>query len=113
MGLSERNRVKVRICNQDYIFLSPAEPEHLEFLAAFVEAHMQGILDKEPRLSAMRAAVMAAVIFADGMLGLKDEHKRLLAQLEGLQFRNSELESSLQKMKADQTRRAKGKGRHQ
>lgn len=111
MALSERNKVKVRICNEDYIFVSPAETEHLRHLADLVEERIQDFLQRDSRLGMTRAAVMAAMIFADSMLTHKENAQRLQAQLEALQFGQEEIESELRRVKATAAKRAKRKGR--
>lgn len=111
MALSERNKVKVRICNEDYIFVSPAESEHLLHLASLVEQRIQDILKRDPRLGVARAAVMTAMILADGMLTQKEKTEQLQGQLEILQFGQAEIESELRRAKATAAKRAKRKGR--
>lgn len=111
MTLSERNKVKVRICNEDYVFISPAESEHLLHLANLVEDRILQILQREPRLSVARAAVMTAMILADGMLSQQEKAEQLQVQLEVLQFGQAEMEAELRRVKATAAKRAKRKGR--
>ncbi|HBK84412.1 MAG TPA: hypothetical protein DDZ53_00095 [Firmicutes bacterium] len=111
MTLSERNKVKVRICNEDYVFISPAESDHLLHLANLVEERIQEILEREPRLSVSRAAVMTAMIFADGMLAQQEKAEQLQVQLEALQFGKDDMEAELRRVKATAAKRAKRKGR--
>ena len=111
MAFSERNKVKVRICNEDYVFISPAKSEHLRHLSDLVEQRIQDCLQRDPRLGMTRAAVMAAMILADGMLSQQDKVEQLKGQLNALQYGQAELESELRRVKATAAKRAKRKGR--
>lgn len=111
MALSERNKVKVRICNEDYVFISPAESEHLRQLSDLVEQRIQNFLQRDPRLGMTRAAVMAAMIFADGMLSQQEQVERLQRRLDAQQHGQAEIESELRRAKATAAKRAKRKGR--
>ncbi len=111
MALSERNKVKVRICNEDYMFISPAESEHLVRLAKLVEGRIQDNMKRDPRLGVTRATVMTAMVLADSMLAQQEKAEQLQAQLEALQFRQAEIESELRRVKATAAKRAKRKGR--
>ncbi|HHW98588.1 MAG TPA: cell division protein ZapA [Firmicutes bacterium] len=111
MSTSERNRVKVRICNEEYVFVSPAESEHLLRLANLVEERIHEIMQRDSRFGITRAAVMAAMIFADGMLTHQEKAQQLQTQLETLQYGQAEMEAELRRVKAMAAKRAKRKGR--
>lgn len=111
MALSERNKVEIQICNENYVFISPAETDHLLSLAEMVEERIMEALAREPRLSISKAAVLAAMVFADGMLTKQAKVNQLAAQLEALQFGHSEIAAELKRAKATAAKRAKRKGR--
>ncbi|NLW16840.1 MAG: cell division protein ZapA [Firmicutes bacterium] len=111
MSLSERNKVKVRICNQEYVFLSPAEPEHLQHLARLVDERIHEFMQRDSRLGIAQAAIMAAITFADSMLTTQEKADQLQAQLEAMQSEQANLETQLKRAKAKAAKRAKRKGR--
>lgn len=110
-GMSERNKVRVRICNDDYVFVSPATGEHLLQLAELVESQIKEIMERDARLGKTRAAVMTAMILADAMMGAEKKLAEFEGQLETIQFGRDEVEAELRRVKATAAKRAKRKGR--
>lgn len=82
MAFADRFRVKLRILDEEYVLISPAAPAHLERLGKLVDQKMRELIAREPRLSVTRAAVMAAMTFADQALTQDTEQRSLLAELE-------------------------------
>lgn len=111
MSTSERNKVKVRICNEEYVFVSPAETEYLVRLAKMVEERIQQIMRRDSRLGISRSAVMTAMIFADSMLSQQEKVQQLQNQLDALQSGQAEMEAELRRVRAMAAKRAKRKGR--
>jgi cell division protein ZapA len=76
---SERNRVKLRIHDQDYVVISPAAPEHLKGLARQVDESIREFTEREPRMNITKAAVLTAMVYLDKALA---EEKKVREQAE-------------------------------
>lgn len=113
MSFNQRNRVKVKILNQEYILLSPATPEHLERLAKLVEQRLHDLTSRDPRISITRAAVLTAMQFADQVLTNKAENTRLNEELAVCRSENEELKQELQQLRnvVKNRNNSKAKGR--
>ncbi|NLY53152.1 MAG: cell division protein ZapA [Firmicutes bacterium] len=111
MSISDRNKVKVRICKQDYVFVSPAEPEYIIQLAHLVEERIREITDRDPRLGLTRAAVMAGMIMADQIMSLEKKVEQLTSQLKETQATKAKMQTELARAKAIAAKRAKRRRR--
>ncbi len=99
VSFDQRNRVKVRILNQEYILISPAAPDHLERLAKLVEQRMRDMIAKDARVSITRAAVLTAMQFADQALTSNSEQTRLANELAACRSENEVLKQELQQLR--------------
>ena len=99
MSSYDRNRVKVSILHEEYVFISPAAPERLRRLAYMVEEKMRSFLSKESRLTPPKAAVMTAMVFADQVLSQQQRVKDLEEQILQLQVEQEKLQAELTKAK--------------
>lgn len=76
-AVDERNRVVVSIFGEEYPIKGPGRPEYLQELAATVDRKMRQVSEAHPRLSVNRVAVMAALLLADDLSRLREQHERL------------------------------------
>ncbi len=61
----EKNKVKVTICNADYILSTDEDVKYTRELGNDVDERISKILRENPRISITQAAVLAALDFAD------------------------------------------------
>lgn len=77
-----RNRVTVKILEEEYVIRGTAPESHVTELAAMVDSRATKIMTENPRLGLTRAVVLTALNFADDYVRLKAEHDRLAALFE-------------------------------
>jgi len=61
----EKQKVNVRIFGEEYTLKGRANPEYMRELAHYVDAIMQEIKERNPKLTSTQVAVLAAVNIAD------------------------------------------------
>jgi cell division protein ZapA len=61
----DRNKVNVRIFGEEYTLKGRANPEYIKEIAHYVDAIMQEIKERNPKLASTQVAVLAAVNIAD------------------------------------------------
>ncbi|HEY3314273.1 MAG TPA: cell division protein ZapA [Bacillota bacterium] len=80
--IDDRTRVVVNIFGEEYPIKGAGRPEYLQELAASVDRKMRQVSETHPRLSVSRVAVMAALLMADELQKLKEQHDRLTEMYE-------------------------------
>lgn len=73
-------RVTVKIMGEEYNIKGDTTPEHIEALAGYVDRKMRQIAAADARISANKAAVLAALNIANELFRLQKEYERLLGQ---------------------------------
>ena len=68
------NKVDVRILNDHYVIKGNAEKAYIEKVAAYVDLKMKQLTLKNPYLSPLKIAVLAAVNITDELFRLQDDY---------------------------------------
>ena len=76
------NRVNVRILNDHYVIKGNAEKGHIEKVAAYVDLRMKQLTLKNPYLSPLKIAVLAAVNITDEFFRLQHDYDELIKLLD-------------------------------
>lgn len=77
----QETRVEVEIFGEKYIVKGDAEPDHVIRLARHIDKVMRDVVQRNPRLTLHKAAVLTAMIVADEMKKLRDEYDGLVELL--------------------------------
>lgn len=70
--MSRQNRVDVEIFGEHYKLRGDATPEHMVRVARYVDQTMRKVMQRNPRLSVHKAAVLSAINIADELLRFLD-----------------------------------------
>lgn len=73
-----KNKMTVQIFDEDYTMKGSTTPEYMEMIANYVDRKMRQIAGKNPRLSATKIAVLAALNIADELSKLQEDYDNLL-----------------------------------
>lgn len=73
-------RVTVKILGEEYNIKGDTTSEHIEALAGYVDRKMRQIAATDSRISANKAAVLAALNIANELFLLQKEYERLLGR---------------------------------
>jgi len=73
--LSPQNRVDVEIFGEHYKLKGDATPEYMVRLARYVDQTMRRVMQRNPRLSVHKAAVLSAINIADELLKVLDSRE--------------------------------------
>lgn len=76
--VQKKNKVNVEIFGETYALKGDAEPERILRLAALLDERMRQIAKKNPRLSTVKIAVLAALITADEFDRLENDYRQLI-----------------------------------
>ncbi|MDA8156743.1 MAG: cell division protein ZapA [Actinomycetota bacterium] len=68
-----RNKTEVRIFGQKFTLRSDQSEERMQEIAAYVDGQIQEVLSKSPGISALNAAILAALNIAGQYHSLKQE----------------------------------------
>lgn len=80
--VEKRNRVVVKIMEEEYIVLSDAEAEYIKGLAGLVDERMKAALAVNPRLSRGQAAILVCLSLADDLNKIKRRYTELMSLVE-------------------------------
>ncbi|HZK25782.1 MAG TPA: cell division protein ZapA [Oscillospiraceae bacterium] len=75
--LPEKNRVSVKIYEEEYTMRSSASPEYMRRLASYVDEKMKQIGQTNSRLGINKVAVLTSVNLADELFRLRKEVREL------------------------------------
>ena len=75
--IDDQNRVVVNIFGEEYPIRGAGRPEYIQEVAAAVDRKMRQVSEAHPRLSMSRVAVMAALLLADDLFKLREQHEHL------------------------------------
>jgi len=78
----ETSRVEVEICGERYILKGEAPPEHMRQVASHVQRLMKQALQRNPRLSLSKAALLTAMNVTDEFLKLRADYDNMVKLLE-------------------------------
>lgn len=81
MSQERKNRVSVKIFNEEYTMCSPSSPEYMRRLAQYVDDKMHLIGDTNSRLGINKVAVLTSINLADELFRLRREMRELESQL--------------------------------
>jgi len=75
---SQKSRVEVEICGEQYTIRGTEKPEYIETVAEYVDRKMKQLVDINPKLTTGKAAVLAAINIADELSKLRTDYDSLL-----------------------------------
>jgi len=78
----EQNRVDVEIYGVHYTLKGEAAPEDMIKISQHVDEKMRLVIQRNPRLSLYKAAILAALNIAEEYYNLKEEYDNLVKMLE-------------------------------
>ncbi|SFR13854.1 cell division protein ZapA [Desulfoscipio geothermicus] len=78
----EQNRVDVEINGVRYTLKGDAAPEEMFKMARHVDEQMKMMLQRNPRLSLYKAAILAALNITEELYELREEYNNLVKMLE-------------------------------
>lgn len=79
---NNKNRVLVRIMDQEYVIKGNEQPEYIEALAELVNEKMQLISIKNKHLNTQKVAVLAALNLADEFKKSSSAYDNLVKMIE-------------------------------
>ncbi|MBM7854784.1 cell division protein ZapA [Desulfohalotomaculum tongense] len=79
---SEETRVEVEICGEYYILKGKESPEYMQMVAQYVNRKIKQVSSRNPRLSAAKAAVLAAINIADELSKLQEDYDDLVKMMD-------------------------------
>ncbi|TEB14279.1 Cell division protein ZapA [Pelotomaculum sp. FP] len=78
----QESRVEVEIFGEYYTLKGDSSPEELLMLANYVNRKMKALSGRNPRLSRIQTAVLAALNIAEELKRLQEEHDNLVKIIE-------------------------------
>jgi cell division protein ZapA len=82
MTNSAENRVTIHILGEEYVVKGKATADHIRKLGTYVDDIMSEIKQKNPCLSTMQVAILAAVNIASELHRIKEDYDDLLQLLQ-------------------------------
>ena len=82
MANSTENRVTIHILGEEYVVKGKATADHIRRLGTYVDEIMSEIQQKNPCLSTMQVAILAAVNIAAELHRIKEDYDDLLELLQ-------------------------------
>lgn len=79
---STQNRVTIRILGEEYVVKGKASIEHIHRLGSHVDKVMSEIKQKNPCLSTMQVAILAAVNISAELHRIQEDYDELLELLQ-------------------------------
>lgn len=79
--MSEKNRVKLRICGNEFYIVSHDSEEYIRTVGDKVERYIQSLMDRSTTMSTTMAAVFAALEFCDEAAKATESADNLRAQI--------------------------------
>jgi cell division protein ZapA (FtsZ GTPase activity inhibitor) len=112
--MAYKNRVKLTICDTDYIISTDESESYVEELGEELDRSMRNVMEGNNRISTTMAAVLSALTYADEARKaastadnlrsqLKDyltDNSRLLAELEEIRRENERLLREIEELKS-------------
>lgn len=78
VGQEELTKVKVEICGESYNIKGNESEEHIKMIAAYVDKKMRQVVERNPRLSTGKVAVLAALNIADELSKLQEDYDSMI-----------------------------------
>ena len=79
--MSEKNRVKLKICGYEFTVSSESSEEYIRRTADAVDDHIRRLMEYSPQMSTSMGAVLAAMDFCDEACRAKETADNLRAQI--------------------------------
>ena len=80
--MNDRNEVRVQIFGTTYTIRGEADPEHIQRVAATVDAKMREINEKLPVASVAKVAVLASLNLADELYRERERRREQAARID-------------------------------
>ncbi len=82
MADSKRTIVSVKIYNQELKIRTDEPPEYVRDVARYVDSKIYEVVDNVPGISSTKALILAAMNIADELFKQREEHQKLVRQLQ-------------------------------
>lgn len=79
--MSEKNRVKLKICGYEFVVSSQDSEEYIRKTGAAIDEHIQKLMEYSPQMSTSMGAIMAAMDFCDEAFKARETADNLRAQI--------------------------------
>lgn len=79
--MNEKNRVKLKICGNEFYIVSDDNEEYIQMVAAKVDHYLQNLMNRSTTMSTTMAAVFAALEFCDEAAKATESADNLRAQI--------------------------------
>lgn len=94
--MNDKNKITVRIMDQEYTLASEDSGDYMKALAEFVEGTMTGIAKGNQKLSPSILGVLAALTIADDLKKVTEERDELQRRLESPEYDLARLQKELE-----------------
>lgn len=74
-GSGGKKRLTVKILGEEYAIRGPFSPEHMLEAGSYVNNLMQDLVEKYPRISMQKIAILASLNLASDLLTLREKGK--------------------------------------
>ncbi len=68
-----KNRLKVKICGEDFTLLSTMPLAHIKKVAAYVDTEMEKITIENPKLSQKKTAILVCLNLSEQLFKLQED----------------------------------------
>ncbi|MCD6532185.1 cell division protein ZapA [bacterium] len=82
MADAEKTTVSVKIYNQELKIRTDEPPEYVRDVARYVDSKIYEVVDNVPGISSTKALILAAMNIADELFKQREEHQKLVRQLQ-------------------------------
>ena len=82
MADAKKTIVSVKIYNQELKIRTDEPPEYVRDVARYVDSKIYEVIDNVPGISSTKALILAAMNIADELFKQREEHQKLVRQLQ-------------------------------
>jgi len=82
MADAKKTTVSVKIYNQELKIRTDEPPEYVRDVARYVDSKIYEVVDNVPGISSTKALILAAMNIADELFKQREEHQKLVRQLQ-------------------------------
>jgi len=79
---ADETRVQVEICGETYTLKAELPREYIVTVAAYVDHRIRELMQRNPRLTLTKAAILAAINIADELHRLQESYEGLVKIIE-------------------------------
>ena len=79
---ADETRVQVDICGETYTLKAELPREHIVTVATYVDYRIRELMQRNPRLTLTKAAILAAINIADELHRLQESYEGLVKIIE-------------------------------